>query len=183
MRWAMPLLPLILLVACGGDGIAKPSSSPTYEEFISPRLGYRIETPEEWTIEEDSSESNGESYPVDGFMSPLGEQDFPANVNVTSHPALGRTFDEIVAMERATLEGWEGLREDELVVAGHEAVVFHFSLETYGTSYEGELSPVDFSLLFVVIDDVAWEMWLTTSLGDRDRYMPIFEHMYNSFRP
>jgi hypothetical protein len=204
---ALLLAVSISAAACGGDGgipkpspptteetptaeptqitIEAPTTTPTttptelaYEEFVSPRAGYRIETPEEWITAEDFPiEFGGESFLADFFFVPVPEQGFSASVNVLDSPTLGATFDQIIVLERAAIrESSEDIREDDLVIAGHEAKIIHSTSEE-----AGEL--LDFSQVFVVIDDTAWVLTLTTLPGDRDRYLPIFEHMYNSFRP
>lgn len=141
-----------IAAACGGDSIPKPSPTPTteetptaqatqgpteapttaatelaYEEFVSPRLGYRIDTPEEWiTVEDFPVEYGGESFLADAFLVPVPERGFSANVNVMAVPALGRTFDQIIVLERAyARESSQDIQEDGLVVGGHEAKIIH----------------------------------------------------------
>ena len=103
-----------------------------------------------------------------------------ASVNVVGVPAEGFTADEIAEAERA-LQGSGVLIQEEgdLIVAGHEANITHSTEEIE----EGVDLLAAVSQVVVVIDDTVWVLTLATLARDLDKFLPIFEHMYNSFRP
>ena len=175
---------IVVAGGCGGGGGAEtptplptddateaPPFSLTFEEFESDRLGYRIEIPEGWAYEERAFEGPGETLVLDAFDATTPIDGELPNMTVGKTPAGGLTVEELLTAEEVA-----GIHEDDLVVAGHDAVRVDITVEQQGVG-------LDFTQVIVVIDDTQWLLTFLVEAGSRDKFLPIFEQVYNSFQP
>lgn len=178
---------IVVAGGCGGDGGAEtptprptdateaPPFSLTFEEFESDRLGYRIEIPEGWAHEEVPVEAGDETLVTETFAATTPIDGELPNITVFKAPADGRTVEEVVE-EVLTVEEAAAIEEDDLVVAGHDAVRVDITDQLLRVSF-------DFTQVVIVIDDTEWHLIFVVEAGNRDKFLPIFEHVYNSFQP
>ena len=174
----------VAAAGCGGDdGAQTPSPRPaddatetppfalTFEAFESDNQGFRIEIPKGWVHKETPFEADGEAFVSDSFNATTPIDGELPNISVSGGAAGGRTVEEVLsAEERAAIV------DDELVIAGNHAMRVDITEEQQGVL-------VDFSQVFVVVDETEWTLTLVVEAGNRDKFLPLFERVYNSFQP
>ena len=174
------IIGVVVAAGCDGDGGAQtPTSQPasdatapspfslTFEEFDSDGLGYRVEIPEGWAHEEVEGEVEGVTFLTESFNATA-----PIDGELPTMTVLKTLAGDRMAEELLTAESAAAIQEDDLVIAGHDAVRVDITD-----------SGLDFTQVLVVIDDTAWTLTFVVEAGNRDKFLPIFERAYSSFQP
>ena len=174
------------LSACGEETETPATTQvPTQTEaagldlatFSSDRKGYRIDHPENWTVQEDAF-SFGE-LAADAFVAPLPDDDFTANVNVLCEPVPpGTVTDDYLDANIDTLN--TSLQVDPVIGETDQALGQTIRLVTYD-SVLGSRN-VEITQVAVVSGECGWVLTLTNVPGLREKYLPVFRAMYHSFR-
>jgi len=155
------------------------TSDGAYQQFLSTRQRFEIDVPRDWLpVPDFPLEYEGGEILADAFEGPPYGGVGPRAV-VFGVPTLGLTPEQTYARELAwLLQNYEDARVEDLLLAGHEAKLCVFEVPP-----TLEEPSVDASQIHVVIGDTHWTLTFMAPVGQRDKYLPVFQHMWESFIP
>ena len=142
------------------------SAEPTYTLYEDPTFGYSIEYPEESSPEPDET---GVSF----YIPSIG-----AGAGVSLFDATGTTLSQFVNERLSVIEsaGMNVETPSSDVLAGQDAGLTSYS----GTTETGK--PVAGVLKMTVSDNIGYMLNFFTSPDSVDAFVPIAQHMVNSFQ-
>jgi len=146
-----------------------------------------MQVPVGWAVLSDGpvAELYGQQYPADTFVAPVPDEGFNAKVSILSLPSQGRTTDQLADWVSALKEAFaesEFESQSKIVVQklerselnGRDVVVLNY------TAPAAERN-LDFAQVFFVQGEREWVLSLATAAGYRDKYLPTFQRMCETF--